>query len=215
MPWIRIRTPASKFVEYAPGILPLFGALSMTHELRAYGRQLAKDMESLWSMNDILREDLHTLLDVFNDDRTNQVLRRSLVRASWAYVEGLVFGVKRMTLTAVDLKERRFLTEERFDVSVDGEVNVRGNREGAVENIKRTFKIAAKHFALNWAPQFDESDLERISKSIQLRNRIVHPQSAAGLVIADAELEGHNDAFEWFSTMFNEFFEDMLACHGG
>jgi hypothetical protein len=194
----------------------------MTHELRSYGRQLAKDMESLWSMNDILREDLHTLLDVFNDDRSNQVLRRSLVRASWAYVEGLVFGVKRMTLTAVDLgavevtrKERRFLTEERFDVSVDGEVNVRGNREGAVENIKRTFKLAAKYFALNWVPQFDESDLERISTSIQLRNRIVHPQSAAGLVIADAELEGHNDAFEWFSTMFKEFFEDVLVCHGG
>lgn len=191
----------------------------MTHELRAYARTLDKDLQNLFNMNGVLRDDLHTLLDMFNDDRDNQTLRRSLVRACWAYVEAVVFGIRTMTLRAVDLgegdmtwKDRKFLTGISFTVSHEGEIRCKKEHPGAQENIRRAFKAASKYFNLPWKPSFTGGWLH-VKGSIQLRDRLVHPKSNRQLWIADDEIARHNEAFEWFDTAFSGFFNDLLAVH--
>ena len=191
----------------------------MTHELRAYARTLDKDLQNLFSMNEILRDDLHILLDMFHDDRANQTLRRSLVRACWAYVEAVVFGIRTMTLRAIDLGEgemtwtdRKFLTGISFFVSSAGEVRGKNEHPGALESIKRVFNAASKYFELPWKPSFSDGWLH-VRGSIQLRDRLVHPKSNRQLWIADDEIARHNEAFEWFDTAFSGFFNSLLAIH--
>lgn len=192
----------------------------MTFELKVYSRILVKDLEELFGMNEVLREDMSVLLDALDEDPENQTLRRSFVRASWAFVEAMVFGIKAMTLRAMDLgqgdmtwKDRKFLTEESFAVSIDGVVKRKSEYPGAVPNIKCAFQAASKYFELDWKPSFMDVRWQKVPSAIELRNRLMHPKSVRTVHISDEEIQGHRSAIEWFLESYKGMFNGLLAKH--
>ena len=91
----------------------------MNHIVQAYARGLSVPLDDLLDSSALLHEDIKRLFDVFADNWDDQTFRRVLVRASWSYIEVVVFGLKQLLLTACTLgaedlspKTRRFLSEQ-------------------------------------------------------------------------------------------------------
>lgn len=169
----------------------------------------------------MLREDIQRLLNKFADDWDDQTLRRLLVRSCWAYIEAVVYGLRQVTLAACTLgsvdisaRTRSFLSETTIVVNSSGEARIELVRTGTLKNIKLTLKLAAKHFDVEWRPNFGNEGWNQLRQSLELRHRLTHPKSARSLVVENDETESHRDAFLWFSRGFNNFLESLKTRHG-
>ena len=193
----------------------------MNHIVQAYARGLSVPLDDLLDSSALLHEDIKRLFDVFADNWDDQTFRRVLVRASWSYIEVVVFGLKQLLLTACTLgaedlspKTRRFLSEQRIEVNSRGEARVLPVRTETMKNIKLALKLASTRFDVAWRPAFGNGSWDRLHQSLQLRHRLTHPKAAAELRVDDAELDLHRDAFVWFATGFNEFLLSMQRRYG-
>ncbi|WP_052321233.1 hypothetical protein [Pseudomonas fluorescens] len=173
----------------------------MTTDLHTACDDFDKALENLLSMNSILREDLDALLDVFKDDHSNQVLRRNLVRASWAYVEAITYALKHMTSIIVDAgayeletKQAEFLEDERTDT---------------LKNVKETIKLVAKVFKVPERDLGGGTDWCNVKPTLKIRDRLVHPKSAEELRIEDSEWEAHKNCFVWLVRAFDGLLSDI------
>ncbi|MNT83797.1 hypothetical protein D3C72_2237220 [compost metagenome] len=50
---------------------------------------------------------------------------------------------------------------------------------------------------------------EKVRASVELRNRIVHPETVDQLEISDDEFEGNRIAIEWLSDAFADLINDL------
>ncbi|MCF4998023.1 hypothetical protein GIW70_12945 [Pseudomonas syringae] len=188
----------------------------MSHELKVYSHVLGKTVDELLDMNGVLCDDAQYLLELLNRDYKNQAIRRSFVRACWAYIEATVHGVKETTLCAstlgsVDLptKDHIFLYGGTFLVSLDGSTVFKLLRCDTEKTIKHTLRIAAECFDVGWSPDFTHKGWRMLRMSLQLRHRLVHPQSVAKLDVSDQEADEHQEAFIWFSKLYTNLINDI------
>ncbi len=193
----------------------------MSDVVKAYANTLGKELDELFAVNVILREDIQSLLDAYPDQWIHGSLQRALVRACWAHIEAITFGIKRITVTAAELgsepltaNEHRFLLERSFVVDSSGQTKERTEFAESRENVKRTLKIACDKFKLEWSPNFGGDEWRQFSESLEIRHRVTHPTSRSDLDISEAEVELHRDAFLWFSGLFNTFLEKLIEKHG-
>ncbi|WP_191832679.1 hypothetical protein [Pseudomonas fluorescens] len=156
---------------------------------------------SLLGMNDILREDLSALLDAYKDDQSNQVLRRSFVRASWAYVEAITRALKFMTSILIDAggcdvepQEIKFLKQRKTET---------------LTNIKETIRLVAKAFKVSERNVGGGTGWCHVVSNIKVRDRLVHPKSVESLQVVDSEWEAHKRSFVWLVETFDSLLTDI------
>jgi len=193
----------------------------MNHTVQAYARGLAVPLDDLLESSALLRDDIQRLLDAFADSWDDQTFRRVFVRASWSYIEAVVFGLKQLVLTACTLgsedlsfKTRGFLSEQRIEVNSRGEAKVLVVHTETMKNIKMTLKLASTQFDVAWRPAFGNGSWDRLRQSLQIRHRLTHPKTATELQVQDEELDLHREAFMWFAQGFNEFLVSTQRRYG-
>jgi hypothetical protein len=193
----------------------------MTHVLKAYAREVRTELDELLGVNVVLREDIQSLLDAYPDNWGHGTLQRALVRACWAHVDAVVFGLKRITLRAAELgsepmsaDEHKFLLERSFVVDSSGGARKKTEYAETKDNVKRVLKLACTKFNLGWAPDFSGKEWLEFGQSLELRHRVTHPKSRADLDIAPEEIELHRRSFLWFSGLFNTLLEKLNEKHG-
>lgn len=172
----------------------------MTSGLQNACERFDKALISLLDMSGVLREDLNALLDAY-PDQSNPVLRRSFVRASWAYVEAITHALKLMVSILVDAgacelesKEAAFLEQPRTET---------------LTNIKQTIQLVAKVFKVSDRDLGGGTGWHHVKPSIKVRDRLVHPKSVESLQVADSEWETHADAFAWMVRAFDDLLTDI------
>lgn len=145
---------------------------------------------------------------------------RALVRGSWAHVEGTVFAIKRLLLRACDLgsvdlsaTDRQFLSELVVVVDSAGNAKIENKWFDTLTNIKKTFKLAATHFDLDWKPDFSSAGWQLLIQLLEIRHRLTHPKSFEQLVLTPPEIDLYREGFAWFVELFNEFQSSMLRCY--
>lgn len=163
-----------------------------------------KALVSLLGMNDILREDLNALLDAF-PDQSSQVLRRSFVRASWAYVEAITHALKLMTSIVMDAAICKLESDEI--------AFLRGQRVGVLSSIKQTIHVVTKVFGLPERNLGGGSDWLRVKPSIKVRDRLVHPKTVESLQVGDLDWQTHTQGFVWLVQIFDKLLVDISASH--
>jgi len=190
-------------------------------EVLAYSRNLSMSVDELLPVSSTLRMDIESLLDAYHDDRSNQALRRVLIRSSWSMIEGTVFCAKQLTLRACELGsinlpagEHVFLSELRFIVDQAGNAKVNSVREDTLSNLKRALKIVALRFDVAWKPDFGGKGWQALTSSLDIRHRLTHPKSSSELEVSDHELSLHQAGFGWFVQSFNGFQLALLAKYG-
>ena len=192
----------------------------MKEQVHAHSRNLGKTLDELLQVSSVLRDDVVSLLDVFQEDWPSQPMRRALVRAAWAHIEGTVFAVKQLVLRACDLgsveltaSDREFLSELLIVVDSVGNAKLESKWCDTLTNVKKTFKLAAACFVLDWRPNFGTQGWQQIIELLEVRHRVTHPKSVEQLELTDEEVEVYRNAFAWFVQVFNEFQSSMLRGH--
>ena len=144
---------------------------------------------------------------LLSDDR--QLVRRSVIRSFFAYVEGLTYVLKQATLEYSHKRpgeyttaELALLNEETYGFNNKGESFARRKFLPTAENF-----LFAMHTFLRRIPnvhldvQIGGPEWQEFCKALQIRHRIVHPKAASDMEISDAEKESIIKVIGWFSHM--------------
>ena len=192
--------------------------MEQTH---AYSQQLGEILRELVGVSEVLCRDIEGILGRYQDDWTDQTMRRTFLRACWSMIEGETYCLKRFTLRACELggiflsaDEHVFLSENKVVVNEEGVAQCEFVHTAALSNIKRAFKIATDRFNLDWKPDFGGLGWRQLRASIRVRHRVTHPKSKAELAVSDDEFAQHKDAFAWYLATFNEFQLNMDRQYG-
>lgn len=131
--------------------------------------------------------------------------RRNLVRTVFSFIEGNAYFL-RLTLMKnfadrLSPEVQLALAEQQIEVTGHGIVKKKQMRSGALNMLKLT--INSFNAALPNQPNvtFTDAAFESLVRSINVRDRLMHPKSAQALNVSDKEIRDVAHAFNWFGWM--------------
>ena len=164
----------------------------------------------------------HVLIGDFVDaaDRLkssdNPVNRRSLVRATFSAVEGLLWGLKQegfahaVGWAALSIHEQAALLEETFAVDPNGQVKSQPRFLPTATSIRLTIR-AAQRISPAYTLDFSHPGWQRLQSAIDVRHRIIHPKDLASLTVTDEEIANCMGGFHWLLALCIEVRDEIKA----
>lgn len=144
-------------------------------------------------------------------------VRRGLVRAVFAFIEGCLYFQRQMLLGSwgerLSEPTRLALSELQIEVTGQGTVQTRLMRTGALNLIRLTIRSFAKAVPNAVEIKCEGAGFEALTRAIKVRDRLMHPKGIASLTVSDCEIHDAVDAFLWFdhiqSTMTSTSTQEM------
>jgi hypothetical protein len=132
--------------------------------------------------------------------------RRTLIRATFAYIEGMTYRVKQIVLDGYESgylvltqPQIAILSEVNYVLQENGEVAETPAKIRIASSIRFMFKIMSK------MPPFKEHDLvlndggwEAFKTGLKIRDRLMHPKDLTSVLISEAEIDTIGRARVWF-----------------
>lgn len=160
-----------------------------------------------------LLSDIHVAYETLERDRQSQYLRRCIVRAVFSFIEALVECIKVELRSAVRLGHFTGELTEREPETL-GPLSVLagpGKFLALDQNVKRTFKLAAKIWGL---PAFrlttSGTDFQDFLAAKRARNRLTHPRTFYDIEVTDSDMHCHTVAGMWMRAEFHRLFDARL-----
>jgi hypothetical protein len=160
-------------------------------------------------------DDLSVLTDALHADvlqcmealvaADTQTMRRHLVRATFAEIEGILYAYKLFALKGHELNqvsyspaELALLREEDYDLDAKGIPQTRPARLTFAANLLFTIRSLAKAFSRSYDPPTGEVGWMKLKDSAKVRDRLMHPKAAGALLVSDGELIDLGKGREWW-----------------
>ena len=159
----------------------------------------------------VLVNDLEKSLALGRKDPT-QFSHRTLIRTYFAYLEGLAFQLRQVTLASLqgtDLLspgELALLKEERFHLDHRGQPETKENFQQVLPNLLFSIRCYVKNHGATYQPDISNHGWECVKKAVEVRDRLTHPKSAEGLEVTDADLPVFNKGAAWWKKTLIEMF---------
>ena len=115
---------------------------------------------------------------------------RMLVRSIFAFIEGIVYSMKQVALSADRLQN--MLTEQEKEQMKSDKLH------HFLPNVRLAFDVLGKAFELSCELNTNCTGWNRMAQSVKLRNRLTHPKCPADLELTDQELGWSIEAYSWF-----------------
>jgi len=132
--------------------------------------------------------------------------RRVLVRAIFAFVEGLSYSLRVSLLEqhskTLKASEIMALNEEQLDITNSGDVRVKSIKASLMSLVCLTVKQYSKCYAEKLKLECAGSGFEGLVSSVRVRDRLMHPRSDIDLIITDEEITRAVLGFLWFHGAF-------------
>ncbi|CAA9343366.1 MAG: hypothetical protein AVDCRST_MAG68-3163 [uncultured Gemmatimonadetes bacterium] len=132
----------------------------------------------------------------------DQFARRAFVRATFAYIEGVTYGLKQVALLASEGTfkpgELALLKEESYEISEAGKLKIRAARLSTLANIRLAFSALSRSQGTDYRLPVHDQPWSTLKEALQVRHRITHPKSTVSLLVSDAEVQSVYSAGEWF-----------------
>lgn len=180
-------------------------------------RNLTMVIDELLNLSHVLQGDAVQNYQAMLADYENQVNRRSFVRSCWAYVEAVTFSVKQYTFSVCQMgtvnisqDDHAFLGDMLVVVDVEGNIQIQRDPTKTLANVKRTFRLSAQIFGVDWKPNFGSKGWENLRDSLQIRHRLTHPKSVAEVMVSSNDIQIQKDGIDWFVDCFHEYLESIL-----
>jgi hypothetical protein len=151
----------------------------------------------------------------------SQVHRRAYVRAAFAAVEAISYGIRQYLLRVYEAGYVKFewaevaaLAEVSPDVKANGSVGTRKFWPPQREALRMTFALTEKAFQRSLGLDFASPEWTTLEKAFAVRDRLVHPKKPSDYEISDPELSDIRFGMMWFLHANNKFFDasgDFLA----
>lgn len=159
---------------------------------------------------EVLRADIDAAYSALETDRANQYLRRCVVRAIFSFIEAVVECIKvelRSTMRT-GLYSGKSLRPRELETL--GPLAIVGASTGKFlpldQNIKRTFKLAAKIWHLDFRLATGGADFTDFKLAKSARNRLTHPRTFYDVEVSDRDMHYHTVAGMWVQHEFQRLF---------
>ncbi|WP_312915760.1 hypothetical protein [Stutzerimonas kunmingensis] len=146
-------------------------------------------------------------------DRESQFLRRCVVRAIFSYIEAIAECVKveiRSTIRTGGYSGK--LTPKEQETL--GALVIFGAEPGKFlpldQNLKRTFKLAAKVWNLSYRLSTDGEDFRDFLSAKSARNKLTHPRTFYDIEVNDYDMHCHTVAGMWVQKEFRRLFQERV-----
>ncbi len=171
---------------------------------------LGKTSKELQEIQETLGEDV-LLCTKMLEQEDSQFWRRTLVRTSFAFIEGVVYRMKQLAFEVFSCEEASLsrsevamLLEESYELNDKGEAISRAKYLQITTNMKFAFKALARAYGVNYDLVVDEAERDNFKKALKIRDRLMHPKSTLDLTVADAEVSTVDKAVGWFGESARE-----------
>ncbi|MGQ3058740.1 MAG: hypothetical protein ACT6T0_16255, partial [Nevskia sp.] len=150
--------------------------------------------------------DVTTAHEQFREKDT-PALRRSLVRTTFAGIEGLLWFVKvrviagKVTKDIVSAQELDALNERGHVVTNNGELREVQKFLPIVTSIKLVVRLLQRLEPTSFKADFSSQGWRDLCEAIKIRNRVVHPKCQEDLSITDADIHICLSGFNWMTKL--------------
>ena len=159
---------------------------------------------------EILRADIDAAYSALETDRASQYLRRCLVRAVFSYIEAVVECVKvelRSTVRTDLYPEASLTLKAREALDPLAVISAPSGKFLPLDqNLKRTFKLAAKIWHLNFSLATSGENFKDFLAAKSARNRLTHPRTFYDVEVTDHDMHCHTIAGMWVQREFQRLF---------
>lgn len=132
-------------------------------------------------------------------------VRRSLVRAVFAFIEGCAYFQRQMLLSSwverLPDPDRMALSESQILVTGQGEVRSAPLRIGALNLIRLTVRSFEKAVPGRLGMRCEGAGFEALVRATKVRDRLMHPKGIDSLLVSDADVHDVVAAFLWFNQV--------------
>jgi hypothetical protein len=138
---------------------------------------------------------------------------RMLVRSMFACIEGIVYSMKQMALSANRLQgtlspeEVLCCKEISFNMTDKGQMKEHPAKLRFLPNLQFAFAVLAKTFQVPFKLDTSCMDWKHMVLSVKLRDRLTHPKRPFDLELTDEELGLALKAYVWFDTQVEELLQ--------
>lgn len=158
-----------------------------------------------------LREDIASAYGALEESKSSQYLRRCVVRSIFSFIEAVIESIKWELRSSVRLDEFKGQLSDREKETL-GSLHVVGPRDDRFlpldQNIKRTFRLAAKVWQLKtFRLDTDGEDFQDFLRAKSARNRLTHPKTVYDIEVTDDDMHCHTIAGMWVQAELNRLFK--------
>lgn len=164
---------------------------------------------------DELRNDIDSAYAALEENRASQYLRRCVVRAVFSFVEAAVESIKWELRSSIRTDEFTDPLSEREQETL-GSLHVIGPRHEKFlpldQNIKRTFRLAAKIWQLKkFRFNTDGEDFQDFLRAKSARNRLTHPKTVYDIEVNDHDMHCHTIAGMWVQFELKRLYKARIT----
>jgi hypothetical protein len=187
------------------------GAGAVFSAVRGFYHEIA----DLRGKHETLHKDSERCIRTAQKFPKNQFWRRMMVKNSFAWFEGTIYGIKRLAIYQFERKEVKFshaelamLREEKYELNFDtGKAVVKTNNYPKFNpNLRFAFSCLAKSCEATF--ELDESIMPQLKQFEDIRNRLTHPKKVKDLEISNGELEICIRVHHWFGRETSRLFSE-------
>jgi hypothetical protein len=135
----------------------------------------------------------------------NQRHRRAMVRSYFALVEGTIHRMKQFALLghhltgfALPCSDVVALEERSYAIDEKGDVGYRDQFVPLAYNIRFTAKVVSRALQQPFEFHYGDEGWQAFRRSIEIRNRLTHPKTAADTMVSDDDIETIKVSSIWF-----------------
>jgi hypothetical protein len=147
----------------------------------------------------------------------NQFWRRTLVRTSFAFIEGVVYRMKQLAFevysyegTTLSRSEVAMLLEDSYELNDKGEPVSKVNYIQITKSLRFAFKALAHSYGVNHDIKVDDAGWDNFKKALKIRDRLMHPKRVSDLAVADTDRSLIDKAVGWFGENLHELQSKMV-----
>lgn len=162
-----------------------------------------------------LREDISSSYIALESDRASQYLRRCVVRAIFSFIEAVIECIKWELRSSVRAGQFAGQLSAKEQETL-GSLHVIGQRNDSFlpldQNIKRTFRLAAKVWQLRgFRLNTDKEEFRAFLAAKSARNRLTHPKTVYDIEVTDNDMHSHTVAGMWVQAELVRLMSVRLA----
>lgn len=151
---------------------------------------------------------------IASEGSPSEFATRTFVRSFFAYVEGVLYGLRRVAATSLEGTD--ILTEKHADKLKEQKRIVQDN--GDVQLVEKFYPLAdslrfvLRCYGASYGLRYESSsgiEWESMLAAIKIRDRLMHPKSVASLAVTPEEITSIYQARTWWSESVREL---LTAC---
>ncbi len=159
----------------------------------------------------VLGSDLEDAL-ALGRENPNQFAHRTLFRTYFAYVEGLAFQLRQVSLASLQNTplltegDLALLREQRYQLNHRGQPEERENFQQVLPNLLFSIHCYVKNHGATFQPDIGHHGWECMKNSVAIRDRLTHPKSAEGLEVTEKDVQAFVEGAAWWERTLLDMF---------